>query len=225
MKKLILLIALFLFAGILSAQTKVDAKEIWDKINIGDAVKYENVTIVGDLNIYKLDNLEHYESNSYHCYINAPVEFINCTFKGKVLGYNHDDWDDETLAVQFMDTAIFEKCTFEREVTFKYTTFKREVSFKGSRFDDEAEFKYSKFRKNADFSSSYFDNEANFKYTDFRDGSSFNGATFEREANFKYTKFSEPLDFKNVNFEDDANFKYTTIDGDNFSKYLLRNHK
>jgi hypothetical protein len=226
MKRSFLFLLLLAVPFLTWAQTRVNASEIVEKINRGEAVSYKNVEIVGDLDMTQLKNMQpekksdsKYSTQEYISTVTAPVTFINCTFKGDVLAYLNPDGQDvklfnrknEVYNTNFEKAVRFENCVFEGASAFKYSKFKEDVSFAGSRFQHEALFKYSKFSRSADFNNARFSDEANFKYVTFPQSASFESASFRREANFKYAKFSKDANFARANFRGLANFKYTKV--------------
>ena len=215
----ITLLLVFLLAasvGYLSAQ-RVNASEIIAKINAGEAVSYTGVTIVGDLDMTKLDNTREAgfenKGKEFLAVVRVPLRFVDCTFEDKVLGYvsnNGMGWNSGNNPVyntDFREAVVFENCRFEDDAHFKYSEFNEGASFRGSEFRDDALFKYSDFREAADFSDVRF-RDANFKYTEFPRGVTFAGARFRGDATFKYTELRQEVSFAGAIFEGEANFKY-----------------
>jgi hypothetical protein len=271
MKKTGAIFFMFLLVSLISfADSRVKADDILDEINKGRAVQYKNAVIVGDLDLTSIEDVTLNEGQRssarekasrrisrifrrrgstlvYTCHVHSPISFINCTFKGDVLAYYHDEWDNETYNAVFYKDVSFQGCEFERASAFKYSVFHEDTDFSGSAYGEEALFKYTKFLKRADFSKSLFyeeanfkytkfdsavrfdesvfHREANFKYTEFPSGVDFSDSEFQRLANFKYTQFYEPLNFDNVTFVGDMNMKYTQYEGRSFTRYLLSNRK
>ncbi len=207
------------------AQSKVNASEIIAKINRGEAVSYKNAEIAGDLDLTKLQNMKQkeqkgdsYSTKEYISTVTVPLTFINCTFKGDVLGYYNPDnggkiinSKNEVYNTDFNQEVRFESCVFEEASAFKYSEFKDGVSFVGSKFTEEALFKYCKFDKEVNFSKARFNSDANFKYVTFPVDVSFANAFFGGEADFKYAKFNKGVNFQKAVFDGTANFKYVKI--------------
>jgi len=213
MKKNIILFILLLSSAVIFGQTKIKADEIIRKIDNGEKVYYKNIVVTGNLHLYDLKNLGHHKGDTYHSYAKAEIIFEDCTFRGKVLGYLHDDIEKETYAIQFEEDVRFVNCIFRKGATFKYTEFGKNANFSGSKFRGESVFKYAFFRGNGDFSGVNFMYDAIFKYSIFDEKANFSKAVFEREANFKYTKFEGEISFKDTEFDDDPIFKYARIKG------------
>ena len=227
MKKLILIL---MFSS-LFAERQVKSQEILDKINNRISIKYEDIIVDGNLNFTSMYdkntvvptpdktmlekvsnifiNIDIKENKEIISNIEVPIEFLNCTFIGKIIGWENDDDNGISYKAVFKDNAIFSNCIFKDEVLFKYTEFNSEINFAGSIFMEEANFKYSTFPQKTTFSGNKFNNNANFKYTEFDDFVDFSDTNFNEEANFKYTKFPKGVSFENSFFSASSNFKYT----------------
>ena len=243
---------LFLFTMVMTlatAQSRVQAVDIINQLNQGEAVQYDGVTIVGTLDLTDLNNREQTESSNgrfggndtYESHVEADVTFTNCKFTDDVLAYYHDEDEEATYIAHFDENAQFSQCIFEGKSEFKYSEFSETADFQRTAFQEEANFKYSEFSESPDFSSTTFNRDANFKYAEFPKNTTFAGAAFEEEANFKYadfpagasfaeasfndlanfkySKFREPLNLDNVAFNGSEDFKYTEVDGKDFSSY------
>lgn len=209
---------------IVSAQSRVKARDILEQIDRGKVVKYENVEIVGELDFttikeITLDKPERRSwgrgnsTRTYWCHVRVPLSFINCVFRDDVHGYVHDDWKNETHNAVFYENVDFTGCEFQGESTFKYVKFLKHAKFENTTFHEEAFFKYTNFSTPIRFTKAYFHDGANFKYTKFPEDTYFEGAQFRRQANFKYTKFWGNASFENAVFRRDAVFGYTEFTG------------
>lgn len=254
MKKSTAIIVAFMFLSVSAfAQSRVDAKDILKGIDEGKAVNIKGAEIVGDLDLTSIQDMEPDKNNkrsknstkTFRYHVRSPISLEDCTFKGDVIAYYHDDKKNETHIAMFHDKVNFRGCefqglsafkyskfhegtdfaktTYHKEALFKYSEFSTDVSFAGSAFLSDANFKYTKFPEKADFSGVKFQDLANFKYTKFPNGVSFNSSLFQGDADFKYTKFYEPFDFEGTEFEDSVDFKYTKLEGKSFTKFLLKN--
>jgi hypothetical protein len=234
------------------AQDRVYASEIIEQINRGEDINYENVTIVGTLDLTDLENQRRKKNGSnwfgsdnylYESSIEVAIRFVKCEFTGDVLAYISEN--DNTYIADFEQDVVFSRCVFEKASAFKYSDFPEQADFSRSIFKEDANFKYAEFEQGLTFDGSVFEEDANFKYTEFDDqvgfanvifedeanfkyaefpgGVSFEAAVFNDLANFKYTKFSEPLNIREVVFNGSEDFKYTEIDGKDFTSYLIRN--
>ena len=119
-----------LFAG-----RQVKSQEILDKINNRISIKYEDIIVDGNLNFTSMYdnntvvptadktmlekvlnifiNIDVKENKEIISNIEVPVEFLNCTFTGKVIGWENDDDNEISYKAVFKDNAIFSKCIFK----------------------------------------------------------------------------------------------------------------
>jgi uncharacterized protein YjbI with pentapeptide repeats len=219
----ILFVAAFILPIALNAQKKVTAESIIKSINNHQAVVISDAQITGDLDFTRLDNMKQEKQNSpgkiYISTVTVPVNFKNCTFTGKVLGYFNPDYNrplkksSTVYNANFTAAVNFEDCSFDEEVNFKYSVFSTQVSFAGSKFGDEGFFKYAKFEEGPNFKNTTFKSDAVFKYVEFPSASDFSNAVFESGADFKYAKFMNGGSFAKAEFKNGSDFKYA-----NFSK-------
>ena len=235
MKKVLILL-LFAFVGMkVSAQKEVSAKSIFEQIDRGQTVDYQDVTIVGDLDLTELSNKKRIKKmksdfEELKSVVEVPVSFKNCTFKGDVLAYKNIEneknkkigngninWsmgDGTTYTTDFEKSVVFENCTFERKSEFKYSDFAQKVSFGGSKFAKEANFKYADFSQEIIFAKCDFNEYANFKYSKFKQDADFFDVQFNNYADFKYSDFSNRVTFKSSTFKNQADFKYADFKED-----------
>lgn len=229
--KILLLSLLFFSTATLAglAQKTVSANDIMAAINRKQTISYQNITIVGDLDLTNLANRREIRDGSWRggaqmflSTVDVPITFRNCTFKGKFLAYRAEpeeerkliNMNDKVYNTDFTEAVIIEGCQFTDNAAFKYSTFSQQAMFINNTFQEVALFKYSKFRNAADFSGSTFRGHADFKYTMFDEAASFQKVTFDRYADFKYTKFDERVDFGQARFTSIADFKYTQLPRD-----------
>lgn len=157
-----------------SAQSRVDAKDILKSIDEGKAINCTGAEIVVDLDLTTIQDMEPDKNNKrsrnstklFRYHVRSPLTFEDCTFKGSVIAYYHDDKKNETHIAIFHD----------------------DTSFQGCEFQGVSAFKYSKFHEGADFAKTTFHKEALFKYTEFYEPFDFEGTEFEDSVDFKYTK-------------------------------------
>ncbi|MBN1272371.1 MAG: pentapeptide repeat-containing protein [Candidatus Aminicenantes bacterium] len=236
-------ILLFLAAGLMPAKERVEAAEIIKQINEGKTVSYENAEIFGDLDLISLDEVTEkkpygskttwteiqknqrrwrHSTRTFWSHVRSPISFVNCTFTGNVLAYEHNERYNETYNVVFHENVNFTGCAFQGKSAFKYCIFEENASFENTSYRDEALFKYSRFSGDVSFARSSFEDPANFKYTKFPGKADFSGTRFQDEANFKYTDFDGNVVFSGTSFQDEANFKYTKFpQGVNFKSAVF----
>src|SRR4051812_15132143 len=87
-------IAASVFPLVSIAQKTMSAESIRATINRNTAVALADVTITGDLDLTKLDNVKpesprdkEEAGKTYVSTVTSPVSFTNCTFTGNVLGH------------------------------------------------------------------------------------------------------------------------------------------
>lgn len=203
------------------AQRTIDARTIIDQINRNQTVSYENVIIVGDLDLTALANQREIRNSGrgmgseYLSTVTVPMTFRNCTFRNKVLAYRTDDENGKLFSgnnrvynADFDEAVTFDNCIFESDAAFKYSAFRQQTVFAGGSFRDVALFKYAKFSDMADFSGVQFRGPTDFKYTKFGEKAAFGDARFSSSADFKYTKFEDGVTFQNARFTGPTDFKY-----------------
>lgn len=232
MKVFALMAITLIFSLSVTAQTRIDARDIIRQINDGKNVSYTGTEISGDLDLTNLNNRRNtksshnwfgYGNDLYESTVEVSLSFVNCTFTGDVIAYYHVEQDDDTYVAHFDRDVVFKGCTFKRASEFKYSEFDGLADFSGSTFDRNANFKYAEFSDGPSFANCRFEDDADFKYTEFPRNTSFERTTFYGHANFKYTKFATPLNVSNIAFNGSEDFKYTKVDGQSFTSYLLRN--
>ena len=218
------------------AQETISASKIMEDLQMGKDISYTDVTIVGDLDFTymeeKLPDLPRKSkwwnnggSNEVDESIEGSISFVNCTFRGDVLAYIHDDPSGYTFTADFERAVRFKNCTFNRNAMFKYSEFDNRVDFSGSSFDRKTTFKYAEFDEEADFSGTRFDDDATFKYAQFDEGGSFKNAVFEESWNIKYMNARGDFDINGLEVRDDIDAKYTKINGQSFTNYLVRSKR
>lgn len=217
------------YAQLSTAQSSVDANEIERALKSGKDVTYENVKIMGVLDLTSMKeelpslpkrNKFSNGDNTIETTIEGDITFINCVFEDDFYAYFHDqglDYTDGnsyyTFVAHFDGKVTIKNCDFKERAWFKYSDFDDDSDFSGSKFGGSTTFKYAKFEKDASFESSIFEDESTFKYSEFSEHVSFANSIFHEDAIFKYTKFKEGTSFENTVFKDDLDFKYTKIRG------------
>ena len=223
MNQRLVLLLFFVFSSFIIADARIESQTIIESIRDGEAVQFQYKTITNDLDFTELCdkdsalpekeetvmekvlgifvdiNIE--ENQEVQCDIEVQIEFIDCTFQDRVVGWVNDEENAISYNAVFQDKVEFSNCNFK----------------------DEFLFKYSKFNGKTNFSENKFKKAALFKYADFIQSVSFAKSIFSKEANFKYTSFPQRANFSGSHFNNTANFKYTTIDGGKFVQYLLNN--
>ncbi len=240
-QKLLIGLLLFFVALAASAQTKIEAREIIEKINRGEPVTYRNAEIVGDLDLTALTNQRRQAKASsnpfYVSTVQAPLLFTRCTFTGEVIA-TRQSGQDEIFYTDFAAEARFQDCTFRRAVAFRHAAFGRAATFDGSRFGEEAsfrhtdfsaspsfkgvtfggdvDFRHTSFVESPDFTKAVFGQGADFRHTRFPAGVHFEYAIFESRVDFNHADFSSPVRWKGVDFQQGVECRHTHLDGQSY---------
>lgn len=228
------LLITFLFTTHSIAQKTVNASDIAQDIKSGKSISYENVTIIGDLDMTfmneKISELpakkrwyKNGGSNAVEEQIEEKISFVNCVFENNVYAYYHDEESEYTFIAHFENDVTFKGCTFKENAMFKYSDFEQSANFKGSKFHGKTTFKYATFDENVSFADTNFEELAIFKYTKFKEGVSFNNATFEDTLDIKYVEVNGDFNIDNMTVEKNIDSKYSDINGKGFAKFLLDN--
>lgn len=223
---LLLLLAGFILTlvSFAHAQSSLDAKDIFQKIDRKQEVNVRDAVIRGTLDFTELANQQRVRNSKlgneeYKSRVEVPLTFRNCTFKGDIIAYKTLDQDGKSRSnwlgndqilytADFKEKVIFENCTFEGKTEFKYSDFAEIAVFNDGEFRYEANFKYADFHEDARFEGSDFGRSANFKYADFRSAALFNEARIDDYADFKYAEFNDGANFMKARFNGSADFKY-----------------
>jgi hypothetical protein len=146
MKKFVTTLALATcFAGAF-AQTEVSATTVNQQLNGSQPVTYTNNTITGDWNVWMMEGsvaTAQYPENGktaivYTRFVNQPVTFRNCTFKG-ALSFCHKVTEGNTIKeyrVEFTQAVTFENCVFEKATDWELVNFNQALSFANSTFKE-----------------------------------------------------------------------------------------
>lgn len=150
MKKKLLTAVIVCFTVSAYAQKEVGSFELINQISEGKNLSYENVTIIGDVDLSKLGNSTEtgkYPENGKTVYVftnfvKHPVSFKNCTFKGRLTLCHKTESSNEKkeYRVEFTEDVIFQNCTFEKVADFELTNFYKAVSFEGAVFKEQPRF-------------------------------------------------------------------------------------
>lgn len=214
---------------------EVHASEILEQITKGEPVKYDHVTVVGDLDISQLE-LE-WESDGFEVpdlkgkrLVKSPIQIRNSEIHGQVNFSEAIFLESIDFAnTKFRGDVYFFDAVFEGYANFRDTYFDDEAFFEDAIFNEWTYFNGAQFNRYANFMSSKFDKRADFKYIWFQDSIEFQEAVFEGDARFWDTKFDKDVKFMNVKFGQDAEFWGARFGGDvnfagtNFARYAYFN--
>lgn len=150
MKNRVFLTILLLSSVCAFAQNQINATELISEIREGKTINYENVIIVGDMNLANFgSNVQtaEYPENGKTAYVftnfvKQIISFKNCTFKGKVILFDKTEVRTEIkeYRVEFADDVTFQNCVFEKATDFELTNFNKAISFENSLFNERPRF-------------------------------------------------------------------------------------
>jgi len=139
----------------------IDAKEINQLLKSGKNVAFKNSTITGDIDFAKFGNQNIELPGLVRSTIKSSVTFMNCTFKGKLIGQKSDSI--KSSFTTFNKNLTFVKCTFQDELVFKETVFTGIVIFRDSEFYGKTDFTGAVFN----FEKNYFSKDKFFAPANF----------------------------------------------------------
>lgn len=202
-----------------------------DRIEDGDHIIYDHVSIEGDLNISRLDlpiiHFERPEGADQKAFVVASrIQIRNCELKGDVnfaeaIFQETVDFGGSVFLGEarfkgacFQTTALFEAPQFKRYATFRDARFMGDARFQGACFYAIANFGNSLFQGSASFGSASFSELCtNFGEAIFQGNVDFTSAGFSGTANFQRASFSGPTSFWLAAFGADANFQGSRFEG------------
>lgn len=195
-----------------SAQTKVDSREIIDRVNKGEPVAYRNAQIVGDLDLTQLKNQgvrgKDNTSQTFHVsLVEVPFLFTDCTFTGDIITTRQPE-QANIYVTNFTREAKFQNCTFKGAGAFRHALFSDKITFDGSQFEQKADFMHAVFSTRPTFKRAIFTDEVNFRHTEFDKGVDFAKATFEQAIDFRHTGFADDVSFEQATFTKQADFSH-----------------
>jgi hypothetical protein len=161
----------------------VKASDLVEKIGAGEPVDYDNVTIVGYMDLSGLERVK------------QPVKITNSQFLGRANfeGVTFEDVLDLRGNV-FLEDASFAKARFLSDSRFAGTTFNGGTDFRDSVFGGLTSFMSARFFNDTSFGNARFQGDAVFLQSKFEKDVDFNFAQFVRMTSFWET------DFHNVSF-------------------------
>ncbi|VVB66806.1 Pentapeptide repeats (9 copies) [uncultured archaeon] len=196
-----------------NALTRVPAQEVLFKLSHHMPVEYDNVIIVGDLELgnmrpnddYKiLENEQENLSGSQVIRLDSPIKITNSIINGNL----------SSSACIFEAPLIFSSTNFQQNTSFRGSRFNRETLFHGCNFNKNCDFSFTNFNHDADifqaaadFEDTTFNGYANFGNSDFFGSMFFGGSTFLRGCDFENSWFKKTACYNYTDFSDDANFK------------------
>jgi uncharacterized protein YjbI with pentapeptide repeats len=193
--------------AVIETRTEIPSSEILEKIQKGEPIEYDDVRIIGDLDLSKLDlpteTVERTEFQLYILQLSKECKIVSSSIK--ITNSEFKDGADFSN-IKFICNIDFSKTTFSKDTGFKGSAFSGDIGFKGSRFSGDADFRDATFGGYADFRDATFDGYANFRDATFGGYADFRDATFDGYANFRDATFSRHATFDGSQFGSGVNF-------------------
>ncbi len=160
-------------------QETVAAEDIVAQLISGEAVRYDNVAIIGSLDLAELQGS-----------LPQPVKITNSVFTGPVglAGASFNQPLDLQGSV-FQDDANFVGCRFEGGARFSGVLFQGQADFRNAYFGGQASFRSAQFSEDASLGNSQFVGDADFLNSSFERDVDFDFAQFQRLASFADARF------------------------------------
>ncbi|HSD56789.1 MAG TPA: pentapeptide repeat-containing protein [Methanotrichaceae archaeon] len=222
---LIILLALLLIWPMQGAEEplqKVSAAEIVSKIQSGEPVEYQNVSVDGYLDLSGLDvkqaikitdsnfNATNFEGTTFE----EPLDLRGSTFQENVsFVRTHFLGDCNFGETRFLGLADFRASRSEGFVSFMNAEFFDDVSFRSSQFNEDAIFLASRFHRDVEFDSVQFSKLVSFRYAEFLGGVSFDSAQLAGTAHFGDAQFNGDAIFAATGFGNNVVFRSSQFRG------------
>ena len=206
-----------------SNDNEIKAEEIIKKIKKGENILYNDVTITGDLDLTKVVTGFPESKGVIRYIIPSSLSFINCNFKGKIIGFRNDGKFSHVIQCEKNLTCI--NCEFQEDVVLKESIIEGVVNIGNCKFHKQAiltgavfnarynYFNDCLFRDKAFFQGVEFKGTVNFMKAEFVGIGYFQNAEFNGLAQFSNTKFYQNTDFSLVSFYDGCMFNYVQFHG------------
>lgn len=208
----------------------VPAEEILGKIERGEPVEYEGVTIGQGLDLTRLNEDGKLIVSSSIKIVNSHIQgikFENVVFKESIYFHNSKFDLASFQGTKFCKDAGFECTVFGGYGQFSHVHFMGDANFTNVQFIGsadawffEATFKGDAFFWSKDNGKTTFSGEARFKFAEFCNHVTFRQATFCEKADFQLARFSGEwtlfmgalfkcgADFRGARFGGDADFRW-----------------
>jgi uncharacterized protein YjbI with pentapeptide repeats len=215
-----LLSGYFLFVSILIAaaasqtlQQEVPAGEIVSKVKAGINASYDNVSVIGDIDLRNIEAEERLQITNSHL---AGVNLAGSSF-AKSVDFSESTFssDVDLSRAKLSNYAGFAGASFEKNASFEETEFPESdftdasllgySDFTSAVFGDYASFNGA-LLSNATFNESQFEGVADFCYSVFDSRGEFFKSSFSDVALFKNVEFTGGARFELVSFSDIAAF-------------------
>ena len=184
---------------------EIPSNEILNKIEKSEPIEYEQVIIVGDIDIRNLELPKtSLERSGHQIRMNLPKEM-------KVVGSQIN-----LINSIFLGNVNFDNSFFDNKLNFQGCIFKKDVSFRGAAFLAEVYFNrttfYGQELDGIDFTGTAFNSNVYFENAKFLEEVNFSGAILHY-IRFRKTLFSKDTYFLFTTFHGFTDFEETTFLG------------
>lgn len=198
-------IILFFSTSIVFAQKfpVVSAESIIKSILKNKPISLKNVNIEGDLDFTKLPA---YFESKHNCRvkISSSLYFENCTFKGKIKGY--DEGNNKTIFSYFEANLSFYNCTFYSDILLNGAIIGTSLILAESRLHGELHLENVLIGHDANFSGDIFGRKVFFQNAVFRKNAYFNKSIFNEIGHFQSCKWEGEAVFREIEFRENMDF-------------------
>ena len=188
----------------------VPAEEILKKIELGQPVKYDNVTVVGHFNLAEVDlprvnTISLLDSDSLFGFLAKFLSFDSDSIFVRYF-FPMDPKKLVTSPITITNSII------EGDVNIRESILLNLTDFQGTRFEGPISIENSMLNRTAEFRDAQFNDIASFSGTQFNQTAIFHRAHFKLESFFNYAYFIE-AEFDSCQFSKEAFFLGTQIKG------------
>lgn len=184
-------------------QKTIKAESIIKLIVKKKPIFLENVTIEGDLDFTKLEaNLE--SNLQSRVKISSPLYFQNCTFKGKIIGY--EEGNKTIILSNFEANLSFYNCTFYGDILLNGAIVGTSLVLAESKLHGELHLENTVIGHDANFSSVIFGRKVFFQNAVFRKNAYFNKSIFNEIGHFQSCKWEGEAIFREAEFRENVDY-------------------
>jgi hypothetical protein len=201
-----------------SREKIIKSQEINSAIAEGRPISIQNATIVGDIDFTSAKESVEESPATYRHFVNSPFLLVNCTIKGKIIGFKSTKTQVDfctftknltILGSTVQDSLIFRESDFQQLVDIRSSDIEKPLVFIGARFLFKKNyFSENRFFDDAQFNLTVFEGEAIFFRTKFSKHIIFQGSIFSKTAQFGACQFNEAADFSLVRADGGMFFNY-----------------
>jgi hypothetical protein len=201
----IAIMVILLAAAMANAQAEslhnVSAAEVVSKIESGENIDYQNVSIEGDLDLSGQKEPLNQEVRITNCRI-GKADFEGVTFEEPL----------DMRGTVFQDSVSFAKAKVLSDARFSDAVFLGATDFRNSNFIGSASFTGAQFLNDTSFANARFDGDLSFLDSSFAGDVQFDYAQFSRIVTFWDARFNN-VSFLETKFDEQTTFAYAQFSG------------